>query len=632
MRRFVDIKIKTRLIGSICLIVFIVFTAFTLYTGKTIQNTIIQETENNVKAQLSNLENLIELQIKERIDQVDADMTIANMKFKQLGNKTLDKNRLISITAEDQESGKTYSINIPTLQINGQAVYDNTQIIKQISDLTHTQVTIFQKTQYGYVRIATSVVDNNGNRAINTMIGFDTPVVQAIEKGDSYKGRAIVVDEWHTSVYSPIVLNNEVVGMLFVGIPEKDMANLKKIMNGMNFLKTGNACLIDSEGTLVIHRDPNIEGQSVKDKDFFKQINSSHSQTGITQYYRDNQKVILQFSNIKSIDAYAVISILQSEINEKSNKFTLILFAFCLFSLLIIFIVLVITSRSITNAISKGVLFAKEMSEGNLNASIDIDQGDEIGILANSLRQMASKTKEIVKGINLGAIDISNASQQISLGAQTLSQGASSQAASAEEVSASMEQMTANIQQNTNNAIETQKTSLSAKEGMDKMNISGQKSIESITNISNRIKIINDIAFQTNILALNAAVEAARAGEHGRGFSVVAAEVSKLADNSKTAADEIAKISVSSLEITEESKQIIDDLTPRIEKTASLVQEIVAASTEQNSGVDQVNEALNSLNLVIQNNASASEELASSAEELASQAEQLKNMISFFRI
>ncbi|MFW5758303.1 MAG: methyl-accepting chemotaxis protein, partial [Bacteroidota bacterium] len=128
------------------------------------------------------------------------------------------------------------------------------------------------------------------------------------------------------------------------------------------------------------------------------------------------------------------------------------------------------------------------------------------------------------------------------------------------------------------------------------------------------------------------AVEAARAGEHGKGFAVVAAEVRKLAERSNIAAEEINKLSGSGLQISQKAGEVLKNVVPDIEKTATMIQEITAASTEQTNGAEQINNALSQLNQITQQNASASEELASSSEELSAQAEQLKDMISFFKI
>lgn len=276
---------------------------------------------------------------------------------------------------------------------------------------------------------------------------------------------------------------------------------------------------------------------------------------------------------------------------------------------------------------------ANRIAEGDLSSVKEVRvANDEVGMVYHSFKSMVENLRGIVENIISGADNISGASSQMSSASQQLSQGANEQASGAEEVSSSMEEMAANIQQNTDNAQEAEKISKKVSDGVQKVGSASQESLLSIRDISEKINIINDIAFQTNILALNAAVEAARAGEHGKGFAVVAAEVRKLAERSKLAADEIITLSSKSVQVTESASELMENLVPEIEKTAKLVQEIAAASMEQSTGADQVNNAIQQLNQVTQQNAASSEELATSSEELNSQADQLKEIISFFKL
>ena len=195
-----------------------------------------------------------------------------------------------------------------------------------------------------------------------------------------------------------------------------------------------------------------------------------------------------------------------------------------------------------------------------------------------------------------------------------------------------MEEMAANIRQNAENAIQTDKIALkSAADAME----SGRTVTETVAamqDIAKRITIIEDIARQTRLLSLNATIEAAKAAEQGKGFAVVAAEVRSLAERSQAAAEEINNLANSSVKIAGRAGEMLARLVPDIQKTAELVQEISAASKEQDSGTGQINRAIQQLDQVIQQNAATAEEVASTSEELASQAEQLQITMGFFNI
>jgi len=273
---------------------------------------------------------------------------------------------------------------------------------------------------------------------------------------------------------------------------------------------------------------------------------------------------------------------------------------------------------------------AKLVAKGDLTVQLKKRSDNDELMLA--LSEMVKAIGFIVKEVRMAADNVASGSLEMSSTSQQMSQGASEQASSIEEVSSSIEQMTANIMQNTENAKQTEQIAIKAandiNEGYKSVNIT----VAAMKQIAEKISIIGELASKTDLLAINAAIEAARAGEHGKGFAVVANEVRKLAERSSKAAAEIDELSKSSVLIAEKSGILLKEIVPQIEKTASLVQDITAASMEQNSGTNQMNLAVNQLNQVAQVNAASSEEMATSSEELSSQAEQLKEVISFFKV
>jgi len=301
-------------------------------------------------------------------------------------------------------------------------------------------------------------------------------------------------------------------------------------------------------------------------------------------------------------------------------------------ALLLGIVIAVVLTKAITGPVIKGVSFAKAMAEGDFTRLLDIDQKDEMGVLAASLNEMVGKLREVVAEVQSASENVASGSEELSASAQSMSQGATEQAASVEEISSSMEEMSSNIKQNAENAQQTQSIAVKAAQDAREGGEAVISAVAAMKNIAEKISIIEEIARQTNLLALNAAIEAARAGEHGKGFAVVAAEVRKLAERSGSAAAEISDLSSSSVRVAEQAGTMLTKMVPDIQRTADLVQEIAAASQEQNSGADQINRAIQQLDQVVQQNASASEEMASTSEELSSQAEQLQSTMAFFRV
>ena len=238
----------------------------------------------------------------------------------------------------------------------------------------------------------------------------------------------------------------------------------------------------------------------------------------------------------------------------------------------------------------------------------------------------------MIAGIKDSSEQIFKASEQLSSSSQQISQNANEQAATTEEVASSMEEILAMIDSNSQNAELTGKSSAKSASKMRQSSDIFMQTINLVSKISKKILVISEIADKTDILSINAAIEAARAGEAGKGFSVVAHEIRKLADKTKTASDEITELAQTGQKISRIAGKKLTKTIPKIIKSAELVSNIVLASKEQQSGVEDINISIQQLTEITNENSSSAEEMSASAEELSAQAEQLNELISSFKI
>jgi methyl-accepting chemotaxis protein len=295
-------------------------------------------------------------------------------------------------------------------------------------------------------------------------------------------------------------------------------------------------------------------------------------------------------------------------------------------------------------ATKKQVKTAQLVAAGDLTANVELRS--EFDVLGKTLSTLVDNLNGMVLAIVGAAEQVSAGAAALSDSSMSLSQGATEQASSVEQLTASLENIASQTSRNAQNAEMANKLANNAKAHADKGNehmkdmLNAMDEINgSSKNINKIIKVIDDIAFQTNILALNAAVEAARAGQHGLGFAVVAEEVRTLAAKSASAASETTELIENSIKkvkagtaIANETAKALSTIVEEVEKAAKLVAAIATASKEQAAAIEQINQGIIQVSQVVQANAATSEESAAASQELSGQAAQLKEIVGAFKI
>ncbi len=585
----------------------------------------------NMSSEMENLNSLIDIETSEKHASIESSAQMISEIFEILDIQTDEKNtkEINTISIIDYTKQK---IKIPTVTYNGTPFYKDTTLVDHLGEIIDGTISFDQRIKGGFVCTSTNVRDDKGNRTTNFFIPEGSDLGKKLLNKKLFITHQLFLGVRYLTAYLPVVKNNVVVAAIAIAIEQNDIHLLKEKFYNKKFLETGYAFLVNKDGKLLIHPNQKLEGTSVAENDFFKTMLTSNENKGQFDYNYGGEDKILFYEYNEMMECYIVVNIQENEYSAVARKATLI-FIIVLFVAIILFLLIggyiVNTIRKPLNAC---VHFADEISAGNILAKLDINQKDELGQLATSLKTMITKLKEVINGIRLSSATITNASAMVNEASQSLSNSSNEQASTVEEVSSTMEEMVSAIKENSLNADNTNKISIEAQKVMESVFNESNKLTNAVKDISTKITVINGIAMQTNILSLNARVEAAKAGVEGRGFSVVAEEIKKLADVSKDAATDIIGITKTSLQIATSTGEQINDLMPRIVETTNLVSGISAASNEQYNGAEQVNFSMQQVNESIQSNASSSEELSNSAQQLTDEVQKMEELISFFKL
>jgi len=650
-------KFNTWTLGArLTVIIFLITSAVLLSFIAMINYSISQQTYNQAASDMVD-ETKIIVDMLEVFDQ--------SLRTKIGDNAKIFKNNFKDgITLDTSRSLDAAGVSTPVLMANGVDLNGDQTLPDQILNQFGSFATIFVLKDNDFVRVATSLKKDNGERAMGTLLEHNHPAYQSLLSGKGFAGVAMVLGGQYVTQYDPILdQTGKVIGALSVGMNFNDAIEpLKKRIRAMTIGSTGyfyalNARQDQHLGDLLIH--PSIEGKNVlasKDKDgreIIKEILQRGQ--GVIRYPWVNaergetvaREKIAAFFPMKSWQWVVAGGVYSDEYTVESDKLALRYQMLGVVVLLLIGVILYYTMRKqLSQPLQAVIGAANQLASGDLSTEIKVTHVGEIGQLMAAMNGIGSGLASVVAQVRESTALIAESSQQISHGNADLSARTEAQASSLEETVASMNELSGTVKENSASAKHANELVADAAQVATKGGEVVGQVIDTMTSIKDSsrqivdiISVIDGIAFQTNILALNAAVEAARAGEQGRGFAVVASEVRNLAQRSASAAKEITNLihnSVNQVEagnlLAEQTGKTMKDIVASVHRVTDIMSKISAASQEQSSGIEQIHQAVAQMDEITQQNAALVEEAAASSETLHQQAAALVQTVSVFKL
>ncbi|GEM_PF-2487335 len=611
---------------------------------------------------------------------VNSDLKVARYVMNNYGTVRLSKSKR-TVTGINQYTKEKVRFTIPTMKINNISLYHNYTIVDMIRNLVGGTCTIFQVVGDGDIlRITTNVEKKNGKRAINTFIprinpdGTPNPVVQTVLKGDTFYGKAYVVNAWYLTAYEPIYYNNTIVGVLYVGVKQNKTETLKNAIAECLQGRKGHVWVVDDKGNYIVSRNREYDNENIwdlKDKKgsyFIRSMITNTNASFFQKYdsidYSTDDTVTLKpaIAAVRQFRHWGWTIVASRDLKDFNKNIIVLARLSALIGLLVLSIGIfaaIYFSKSITHPIVTLVDAFERVKKGDLTNHAVLQRHDEIGDLANALNDMIERWKLIVAGVSETVQQVSISSEKLSTTAKNLADGAQNQSATVEETSASIEEMTTSISYVAKNAQEQVAAVTDMTESVDaiiasieavtaiveKVNHGALNAVsiadeatetsketirrmekiqESSTQMTQIVSAIRDIADNTSLLALNASIEAARAGEAGRGFAVVADNVSKLAQQSGQQSKEIQALIAESNERVRSGALMVHDLADAIEKMKEAAQEsvefsavVVSETEKQTASGNRMKESVRNVDDVSKMLSTTTEEQSATADELS---------------